>query len=145
MPAGEFNPVASHLTTGLRAAARTCLSPLTPAITRPASSAPGDPSLRIEFAELLGAAPIPRKTDLEMVEDLLERCWRELGASELNAKMADIVRLLEFKNKLRATEDAERTFWAIINHIRREELSDFGLLPPPDSPIEEESPLPVRN
>ena len=139
MPAGEFNPFTNHGTIGQRGALRTCQSPPEPAMTRPDPMIPGDPPMRFEFAELPGAAPVQCKTDLEMVEDLLDRCWREVGASELNAKMADIVRLLEFKNKLRATADAERTFWALINHIRQEELSDFGLLALPESPIDEEN------
>jgi hypothetical protein len=66
------------------------------------------------------------QTDLEMVEELLDRCWREVGATELNAKMTDIVRLLEFKNKLRNTSEAEQTFWSLIDRLRREELTEFG-------------------
>ncbi len=66
--------------------------------------------------------------DLAMVEDLLERCWREVDSAALNVKLADIVRLLEFKNKLRSAADAEKTFWAMIHEMRREELSDFGVV-----------------
>ncbi|MBI5869026.1 MAG: hypothetical protein HZB43_12200 [candidate division Zixibacteria bacterium] len=64
--------------------------------------------------------------DLAMVEDLLERCWREVDSAALNVKLADIVRLLEFKNKLRSAADAEKTFWSMIHEMRREELSQFG-------------------
>lgn len=73
------------------------------------------------------------RSDLELVEDLLDRCWQEVGASDLNPKMTDIVRLLEFKNKLRATAEAEQTFWALINRIRREELAEFGLVSASDT------------
>lgn len=70
-----------------------------------------------------------------MVEDLLDRCWREVDASSLNVKLADIVRLLEFKNKLRSAADAEQTFWMMIDEMRREELGRFGLVgPPKDAP-----------
>ena len=135
MPAGEFQPLADYRTAGRPGASRTCQAPPELRVPRPKPSAVSDSPLRFEFADLPGSAPVQCKTDLEMVEDLLDRCWREVGASELNAKMADIVRLLEFKNKLRATAEAERTFWALIDHIRQEELSDFGLLALPASPI----------
>jgi hypothetical protein len=68
------------------------------------------------------------RTDLELVEDLLDRCWQEVGASELNPKMTDIVRLLEFKNKLRSAAEAEQEFWSLIHRIRKEELDDYGLV-----------------
>ena len=64
--------------------------------------------------------------DLHMVERLLERCWREIDAAELNVKLTDIVRLLELKTKLCPSADAERTFWQIIDQMRAEELADFG-------------------
>lgn len=110
---------------------RTCLSPSGPA---PAHPVPDVPPMRFSFDDCDGqVSPSIQshnqsRTDLELVEDLLGRCWQEVGASELNPKMTDIVRLLEFKNKLRATAEAEQTFWALINRIRREELSDFGLV-----------------
>ena len=66
------------------------------------------------------------RRDLDMVEDLLDRCWREVDTTALNVKLADIVRLLEFKNKLRSATDAQETFWSIINDLRREELGRFG-------------------
>ena len=86
--------------------------------------------------------------DLAMVEDLLDRCWREVDATALNVKLADIVRLLEFKNKLRSAADAEQTFWTMIHEMRREELDCFGDVAPaidqPDStdPPRSEAPSP---
>ena len=64
--------------------------------------------------------------DLELVEQLLERCWREIDHTELSVKLSDLVRLLEFKGKLRPAADAERTFWSMIDQMRREELACFG-------------------
>jgi hypothetical protein len=52
--------------------------------------------------------------------------------------MTDLVRLLEFKNKLRVTAEAEETFWTLINRIRHEELSDFGLVPVSGTTLEME-------
>ncbi len=85
---------------------------------------------------MVASSQIAGRTDLEMVEGLLDRCWLEVGASDLNPKMTDIVRLLEFKNKLRSTAEAEKTFWALINRIRHEELSEFGLVTVSDTPLE---------
>lgn len=80
------------------------------------------------------AATVPMKShsrdsrgDLVMVEELLDRCWREVDSTALNVKLADIVRLLEFKNKLRSAADAEKTFWSMINEMRRDELNRFGM------------------
>ena len=64
--------------------------------------------------------------DLERVEQLLERCWREIDHTELGVKLSDLVRLLEFKGKLRPAADAERTFWSMIDQMRREELARFS-------------------
>jgi hypothetical protein len=72
------------------------------------------------------APPAKSRSDLDMVQELLDRCWREVGATELNAKMTDIVRLLEFKNKLRNASEAEQTFWSLIDRLRCEELTEFG-------------------
>ena len=85
-----------------------------------------------------GSAPAPApadpsggsRNDLAMVEDLLDRCWREVDASSLNVKLADLVRLLEFKNKLRSAADADHTFWTMIDEMRREELDRFAVVEP---------------
>jgi len=66
----------------------------------------------------------PDRSDLARVEELLERCWRELDTTDLNVKLTDIVRLLEFKSRLRPAADAEAVFWSLINQLRREELAD---------------------
>jgi len=67
--------------------------------------------------------------DLHMVQQLLERCWREIDASELNVKLTDLVRLLELKGKLSPQADAEQTFWSLIDQMRRDQLADFGDMP----------------
>jgi len=66
------------------------------------------------------------RRDLDLVEQLLERCWQQIDSSELNVKLADLVRLLEFKEKLRPAVAAEKTFWAMIDQMRHEELARFG-------------------
>jgi hypothetical protein len=98
--------------------------------------------MRFSFAEseehrpMVPSSQMQGRSDLDMVEDLLDRCWQEVGASDLNPKMTDIVRLLEFKNKLRSTAEAEKTFWALINRIRHQELSEFGLVTANDTLLE---------
>ncbi|MBI3872160.1 MAG: hypothetical protein HY304_03675 [candidate division Zixibacteria bacterium] len=64
--------------------------------------------------------------DLELVEQLIERCRREIDTADLNVKLTDLVRLLEFKTKLRPSVDAERAFWTMIDQMRHEELGGFG-------------------
>jgi hypothetical protein len=64
--------------------------------------------------------------DLELVEQLIERCRREIDTADLNVKLIDLVRLLEFKTKLRPSVDAERAFWTMIDQMRHEELGSFG-------------------
>jgi hypothetical protein len=66
------------------------------------------------------------RRDLDLVEQLLERCWQQIDSSELNVKLADLVRLLEFKEKLRPAVAAEKTFWTMIEQMRHEELARFG-------------------
>ena len=73
-------------------------------------------------------AAVPRNAsgDLDLVEQLIDRARRELDGAELNVKLADLVRLLEFKSKLQPAVDAERAFWSMIDQMRREELQDCG-------------------
>jgi hypothetical protein len=121
---------------------RTCASPQDQIRAMPVPELQDDRPLRFSFVEseepqpMVASSQIAGRTDLEMVEGLLDRCWLEVGASDLNPKMTDIVRLLEFKNKLRSTAEAEKTFWALINRIRHEELSEFGLVTVSDTPLE---------
>lgn len=75
--------------------------------------------------------------DLHLVQQLLERCWREIDASELNVKLTDLVRLLELKGKLSPQAGAEQTFWSLIDQMRHEHLADFGDPPPPALPAED--------
>jgi hypothetical protein len=85
------------------------------------------------------AATGPRDAsgDLDLVEQLIDRARRELEGAELNVKLADLVRLLEFKSKLQPAVDAERAFWSMIDQMRREELPDYGRTV--DAPIDEVS------
>ncbi|GAB4328001.1 MAG: hypothetical protein Kow0074_23690 [Candidatus Zixiibacteriota bacterium] len=84
-----------------------------------ATAAPANPSA--------SAQPNSRHvTDYDRVEELLNRCWDELDGVELNVKLTDMIRLLEFKQKLATTANAERDFWNLIDTIRRDELADFG-------------------
>jgi len=68
-------------------------------------------------------------TDLQHVEELLDRCWRELDGVDLNVKLTDVIRLLEFKHKLGPGSQAERTFWDLIDQIRHDELAHYGDIP----------------
>ena len=80
------------------------------------------------------AGPRNASGDLDLVEQLIDRARRELDGTELNVKLADLVRLLEFKSKLQPAVDAERAFWSMIDQMRHEELRDYSRVPesPPD-------------
>jgi hypothetical protein len=64
--------------------------------------------------------------DLAAIERLIERCERELSDTDLNIKLTDYVRLLEFRAKLKPAVDAEKTFWSMIHDMRREELTNWN-------------------
>jgi hypothetical protein len=64
--------------------------------------------------------------DLAAIEKLIERCERELADSDLNVKLTDFVRLLEFRSKLKPAVDAEKFFWSMIDDMRRDHLQDWG-------------------
>lgn len=63
--------------------------------------------------------------DLAAIERLIERCERELADTDLNVKLTDFVRLLEFRSKLKPAVDAEKTFWSMIDDMRKEELREW--------------------
>lgn len=63
--------------------------------------------------------------DLDSIERLIARCERELADTDLNVKLTDFVRLLEFRAKLKPAVDAEKTFWSMINDMRHDELQNW--------------------
>ena len=80
--------------------------------------------MRIHLAE----SPAEQRSvshDLAAIERLIERCERELSDTDLNVKLTDYVRLLEFRSKLKPAVDAEKTFWSMINDMRHEELKEW--------------------
>ena len=80
----------------------------------------------IHFAD---ESPSPVRSaahDLDAIERLIERCERELADTDLNVKLTDFVRLLEFRSKLKPAVDAEKTFWSMINDMRHEELTRWS-------------------
>ncbi|HWO56091.1 MAG TPA: hypothetical protein VNN55_00840 [bacterium] len=84
-------------------------------------------------------APRSIARDLAAIERLIERCEQELEGAELNVKLADFVRLLEFRAKLQPTVDAEATFWRLIDEMRREELARDTSAPVAPSDREEDA------
>lgn len=82
-------------------------------------------SMRIHLAD---SSDEPRSVshDLAAIERLIERCERELTDTDLNVKLTDYVRLLEFRSKLKPAVDAEMTFWSMIDDMRHEELKEWN-------------------
>jgi len=74
-------------------------------------------------------------SDLSRIEHLLEKCWSELDGQELNAKLMDIIRLMELKSKLTPAAQAEQSFWSMIERMRQSDLPVFpDVAPCPEPP-----------
>jgi hypothetical protein len=63
-----------------------------------------------------------KPTDSEMLEDLLERIHEHLKGEEFAPKLADFLKVLEMKYKLKLTDDGKEKILEIIDKVRKEEL-----------------------
>ncbi len=61
--------------------------------------------------------------DLEMLEELQKEFLQKLRDNDYEPKVADLLRLLDMKTKLKLSDDGKRKFWELIDQIRREELA----------------------
>ncbi|UCE25534.1 MAG: hypothetical protein JSU74_05665 [Candidatus Zixiibacteriota bacterium] len=69
------------------------------------------------------------KTSVEIVEDVvtLTRLINKYGNqllkdAEENAKVGDLIKMIELKRKLMPTDPDQREFWNMLDRIRRETL-----------------------
>jgi len=69
--------------------------------------------------------PVDSLTDLDILQELLIIQYDKLKDSESEVKIGDILKIIELKHKLQMASggDAEKTFWKLIEGLRREELS----------------------
>lgn len=61
-------------------------------------------------------------SDLEILEELQRDILKRLKISECEPKVADLLRVLDSKAKLKLPERGKQKFWELIDQIRKEEL-----------------------
>lgn len=62
------------------------------------------------------------KTDLEILQELQEEILEKLRSSDYQPKIADFLRVLDFKTKLKLPVSEKQKFWELLDQLRREEL-----------------------
>ena len=62
------------------------------------------------------------KTDLEILQELQEEILEKLRASDYQPRIADFLRVLDFKTKLKLPVSEKQKFWDLLDQLRREEL-----------------------
>jgi len=63
-----------------------------------------------------------RPSDSEMLEEILQKIHEQLREKEFEPKVADFLKVLEMKYKLRPTGDGKEKILEIIEKVRKEEL-----------------------
>ena len=63
-------------------------------------------------------------TDLEILEMVQAEILERLQSEDYQPKVADLLRVLDSKAKLKLSDPGKKTFWELIDQIRREELGD---------------------
>lgn len=66
---------------------------------------------------------VDKLTDADMVEDVLHRLHELLKNEDFRPKVADFLKVLELKHKLKLTQDVEKKLRELIDEIRKEELT----------------------
>lgn len=62
-----------------------------------------------------------QNADLELIEQLLSLALDAISRKTPDVRLADVLKLLEFKQKLQPESDAQEMFWAWIERFRRED------------------------
>jgi hypothetical protein len=60
--------------------------------------------------------------DLQLVETLIDKIIKRLEENSFKPKVQDVLRVIQLKQKLAKTSEAEKTFWQEIDEIRTSEL-----------------------
>jgi hypothetical protein len=63
-------------------------------------------------------------TDLEILEMIQIEILERLQGEDYQPKVADLLRVLDSKAKLKLSDPGKKIFWDLIDEIRREELGD---------------------
>lgn len=70
-----------------------------------------------------------RRDDLEIVEQLLTLALEAITRKTPDVKMADVLKLLEFKHQLKPQADVRKVFWEWIERFRQETLAGDAAAP----------------
>ncbi len=65
----------------------------------------------------------PQPTDLDILEEMQAKIVEELRSKEINPRVADLLKALELKIKLKLSQNDKEKIWKLINQLRGEELS----------------------
>ncbi|MBU2626464.1 MAG: hypothetical protein KKG33_12965 [candidate division Zixibacteria bacterium] len=63
-----------------------------------------------------------RPSDSEMLEEILEKIHERLREKDFEPKVADFLKVLEMKYKLKLSGDSKQKLLDLIEDVRREEL-----------------------
>ncbi len=64
----------------------------------------------------------PQPTDLDILEEIQAKIVEELRSKEINPRVADLLKALELKIKLKLSQNDKEKIWKLINQLRGEEL-----------------------
>jgi hypothetical protein len=62
--------------------------------------------------------------DLKLLELLIDKSIKRLEEDSFEPKIRDALKAIQLKQKVAKTSEAEKTFWHLIDDIRRQELSE---------------------
>lgn len=63
-------------------------------------------------------------TDLEILEAIQAEILERLKSEGYQPKIADLLRVLDSKAKLKLSNPGKKTFWDLIDQLRQEELGE---------------------
>ena len=69
-----------------------------------------------------------KSDDFNILEEIKRKLYEGLPGEINDAKIGDLLKVIELKNKLAATGVAERKFWLMIDELRRENLASGSRL-----------------
>ena len=64
----------------------------------------------------------PQPTDLDILEQIQAKIVEDLRSKEINPRVADLLKALELKIKLKLSQNDKEKIWKLINQLRGEEL-----------------------
>jgi hypothetical protein len=67
--------------------------------------------------------------EIETLDELIRKCSKKLQEEfDENAKLGDLLKMIELRRKLLPTENDQRKFWSMIEEVRKEVLKESAVL-----------------